>query len=210
MKVFPICKSFAFFWMRIHQDVASPNCTEALFHASIPTMTHEYDGQGPKIGNGCFIAPSADLIGQVTLGDGVGIWYGAVVRADVNTITIGRQTNIQDNAVLHVTRDNPLTIGERCTIGHAAIVHAATIGDRCLIGMGAIILDGAIIGNDSLVAAGAVVTPNKRFPPRSLLVGSPATVVRTLSDDELMGMKENVDQYLLLATEASAVVDTKS
>lgn len=173
-------------------------------------MIYEHDGQGPTIGNDCFVAPSADLIGRATLGDGVNVWYGAVVRADVNTITIGRETNIQDNAVLHVTRDNPLTIGQRCTIGHSAIVHAATVGDRCLVGMGSIILDGAIIGDDSLVAAGAVVTPNKRFPPRSLLVGSPATVMRTLTDDELVRMKENVEEYLLLANEASAVVDTKS
>ena len=173
-------------------------------------MIYEYNGRHPQIADDCFIAPSADLIGGVKLGERVNIWYGAVIRADLNTITIGSESNVQDNAVLHVTRENDLMIGERCTIGHGAIVHACTIGNRCLIGMGAIILDGAIIADDSLVAAGAVVTPNKRYPPRSLLVGSPATVARTLSDDDLERMRENVDEYILLGKGSVAIVDNQS
>jgi len=173
-------------------------------------MIWEHNGKRANIAGECFIAPSADLIGDVTLGERVNIWYGAVVRADVNTITIGSETNIQDNAVLHVTKENSLSIGDRCTIGHGAIVHACTVSDRCLIGMGAIILDGAHIGEDSLVAAGAVVPPNKHFPPRSLLMGSPATVVRSLSDEDLMRMKENVDEYIVLGKEAAVLVDNKS
>jgi len=173
-------------------------------------MIYEHHAKRPSIAADCFIAPSADLIGDVTLQARVSIWYGAVVRADVNSITIARETNVQDNAVLHVTAEHNLRIGERCTIGHGAIVHACTIGDRCLIGMGAIILDGAVIGEDSLVAAGTVVPPNKHFPPRSLLIGSPAKVVRTLSDEDLALMGENVDEYLRLSGDACSVVDTKS
>ncbi len=173
-------------------------------------MIYECNGRRPEIADDCFIASSADLIGSVKLGERVSIWYGAVLRADLNAITIGGESNIQDNAVLHVTKENGLTIGERCTIGHGAIIHACTIGNRCLIGMGAIILDGALIADDSLIAAGAVVTPNKHFPPRSLLVGSPAKAVRTLSDEELERMRENVDEYILLGEAASVIVDNPS
>ncbi len=153
------------------------------------------DNQIPQIGNNCFIAPSADVIGSVSLGDEASVWYHATIRGDVNSITIGERTNIQDNAVLHVTHDLPLTIGKRCTVGHSAILHACTIGDDCLIGMGSTVLDGAVIGEESMVAAGALVTPNKHFPKRSMLMGSPAKLVRIISDEEFASMQKNAQEY---------------
>jgi carbonic anhydrase/acetyltransferase-like protein (isoleucine patch superfamily) len=171
-------------------------------------MIYTFNSHSPTIAAGCFIAPSAAVIGRTTLGNRVNVWYGAVIRADVNTIVIGDETNIQDNAVLHVTDDKPLVIGSRCTVGHAAIIHACTVGDNALIGMGAIILDGAVIGSHCLVGAGAVVPPNKSFPPRSLLLGAPAKVVRTLTEEELEAIERNTDEYLLLSTGEFTVVDT--
>ncbi|MFA5448181.1 MAG: gamma carbonic anhydrase family protein [Sphaerochaeta sp.] len=169
-------------------------------------MIYKHKNHQPQITDTCFIAPTAVVIGDAHLEANVNLWYGAVVRADVNRITIGEETNIQDNAVLHVTYANSLSIGKRCTVGHGAIVHACTVEDDCLIGMGSIILDGAVIGSQSLVGAGAVVPPNKHFPPRSLLLGSPAKMVRTLTDEDLAGMQKNVDEYLALAKEAEASI----
>ncbi|NCC14025.1 MAG: gamma carbonic anhydrase family protein, partial [Spirochaetia bacterium] len=128
----------------------------------------------PTIGLHCYIAPTADIIGDVRLGDGVSVWFHATLRADVNSITIGEQTNIQDNCVLHVTKAQALVVGKRCTVGHGAILHACTIEDDCLIGMGSIVLDGSHIGTQCLVGAGSVVPPNKTYPPQSLIIGSPA------------------------------------
>nr|WP_321296887.1 gamma carbonic anhydrase family protein [uncultured Sphaerochaeta sp.] len=158
-------------------------------------MQYAHNENKPVIGEGCWIAPSADLIGSVTLKEGSSVWFHATLRADVGSIEIGKQTNIQDNAVLHVTRDRNLVVGDRCTVGHSAILHACTIADECLIGMGAIVLDGSSIGEQSLVGAGSVVSPNKSFPPRSLLMGVPAKLVRTLSDEEYEKIRENTEEY---------------
>ncbi|WP_319757627.1 gamma carbonic anhydrase family protein [uncultured Sphaerochaeta sp.] len=158
-------------------------------------MMYAYNGKSPSIAEGCYIAPSADVIGNVTLGEGVSIWFHATLRADVNTIHIGGQSNLQDNVVAHVDKGFPLIVGERCTIGHGAIIHACTIEDDCLIGMGAIVLNGAVIGKESIVAAGALVSQNKVYPPRSLLVGTPAKLIRTLSDEEFAKVRENTQEY---------------
>jgi carbonic anhydrase/acetyltransferase-like protein (isoleucine patch superfamily) len=158
-------------------------------------MMYAYNGKSPSIAEGCYIAPSADVIGNVTLEEGVSIWFHATLRADVNTIHIGKQSNLQDNVVAHVDKGFPLTVGERCTVGHGAIIHACTIGDDCLIGMGAIVLNGAVIGEESIVAAGALVSQNKVYPPRSLLVGTPAKLIRTLSDEEFAKVRENTQEY---------------
>ena len=158
-------------------------------------MMYAYNGESPSIAEGCYIAPSADVIGNVTLGEGVSIWFHATLRADVNTIYIGGQSNLQDNVVAHVDKGFPLIVGERCTIGHGAIIHACTIEDDCLIGMGAIVLNGAVIGKESIVAAGALVSQNKVYPPRSLLVGTPAKLIRTLSDEEFLKVRENTQEY---------------
>ena len=127
-----------------------------------------------------WVAPSADVIGDARLGREVGVWFGAVIRADNSPILVGDRTNIQDKAMLHSDPDAPLTIGAGVTVGHHAILHGCTVGDNVLIGMGAIVLNHAVIGDDCLVGAGALVTEGKTFPPGSLIVGSPARAVRQL------------------------------
>lgn len=152
---------------------------------------YSYQGMSPEVGQDCFIAPSADIVGAVTIGDRASIWFQTVVRGDVNGIIIGEDTNIQDLCVLHVAGSHPLIIGKKTTVGHKAILHACKIGDNSLIGMGAIIMDGAEIGDNSLVAAGTLVPPGKKFPPYSFIVGSPAVLKRELTDNE----KENYANF---------------
>lgn len=142
-------------------------------------------GKDPKISPTAWVARSADVLGDVTLGEHVSVWFNAVVRGDVNHVVIGDYTNVQDGTVIHVTHGGlPTIIGKRVTIGHKALLHACTVGDDCLIGMGAILLDGAEIGEGSVVAAGALVTSGKKFPPGSMIMGSPAKVVRALRPEE--------------------------
>src|SRR4051812_35676935 len=143
----------------------------------------------PTIGKGVYIARGAAVLGDVTLGDYSSVWYNAVLRGDINRIVVGHHTNIQDNAVLHLADDFPCILGNYVTVGHSAIVHACKVGDEVLIGMGAIILDGAVIGAQSLIGAKALVTQGTRIPPGSLVLGSPAKVVRKLTPDERAGLK---------------------
>lgn len=145
---------------------------------------YPYQGINPKIGQECFIAPSADVIGAVTIGDRASIWFQTVIRGDVNQIIIGEDTNVQDQCVLHVAKNFPLIIGKKNTIGHKVTLHACKIGDNSLIGMGAIIMDGVEIGDNSLVAAGALIPPGKKFPAHSFIVGVPAVLKRELSLEE--------------------------
>jgi carbonic anhydrase/acetyltransferase-like protein (isoleucine patch superfamily) len=138
-----------------------------------------------------------DLIGDVTLGENVSLWFGTVVRGDMHHITIGNRSNIQDNSVIHVTTDiSPTRIGDEVTVGHNAIIHGATIEDRCLIGMGSIIMDDVVVGEGSIVGAGAVVPPNMIIPPRSLVVGLPAKIVRQTTDEELEMIIERAQHYI--------------
>ncbi|RZM35791.1 MAG: gamma carbonic anhydrase family protein [Sphingomonas sp.] len=141
---------------------------------------YEIDGKAPTLGTGSWVAPSAELIGDVVLGEDASVWFGSVIRADNTRITVGARSNVQEGAMGHSDPGAPLTIGQDCTIGHHAILHGCTIGDRVLVGMGATILNHAVIGEDSLVGAGALVTEGKVFPPGSLIVGSPARAVREL------------------------------
>ncbi|WP_375394119.1 gamma carbonic anhydrase family protein [uncultured Sphingomonas sp.] len=141
---------------------------------------YELAGQRPALGTDAWVAPSADLIAEVVLGNEANVWFGAVIRADNTRIDIGARTNVQEGAMLHSDPDAPLTVGEDCTIGHHAILHGCTIADRVLIGMGAIVLNRAVIAADCIVGAGALVTEGKTFPPGSLIVGSPARAVREL------------------------------
>ena len=151
-----------------------------------------------------FIAAGARVIGQVSLGPGSSIWFNTVLRGDVHSITIGRQTNIQDNTVVHVTTGgHPTVIGDQVTIGHAAILHACTIGSRSLVGMGAIVLDGAIIPEDSMVGAGSLVTPGQTFPPGSLILGSPARLKRALTPQEILDLVLSARHYEQLAEKSS-------
>jgi carbonic anhydrase/acetyltransferase-like protein (isoleucine patch superfamily) len=142
-----------------------------------------------------WIAPDAHVIGKVTIEEDVGIWFCAVLRGDNERITIGTESNIQEHAMLHTDMGFPLTVGRGCTIGHGAILHGCQLGDYVLIGMGATVLNGAVIGEGSLVGAGALVTEGKVFPPRSLIVGSPARAIRTLDDAALDKLKGSAAGY---------------
>jgi len=167
-------------------------------------MTYPFRQWEPKTGENCWIAKSADVIGNVTMGEECAVWFGCVVRGDVHRIEIGDRTNIQDLSMIHVTHykkpdmsdGHPTIIGSDVTIGHRVMLHGCTIGDACLIGMSATILDGAVIGKESIVGAGALVTKNKVFPPRSLIMGSPAKAVRTLTDDEVKELYASAQRYV--------------
>ena len=143
-----------------------------------------------------WIAPDANVIGAVTIGEDVGIWFGTTLRGDNERITVGRGTNIQEGVMVHSDPGFPATIGEGCTIGHHAIVHGCTIGDNSLIGMGATVLNGAKIGKNCLVGANALVTEGKEFPDNSLIVGSPAKVIRTLDDAAVEGLRRSAENYV--------------
>ncbi len=152
--------------------------------------------QQPKLGRGVFIARGATVVGDVTLGDGVSVWYGAVLRGDINRIVVGEGTNIQDNAVVHLADDFGAMIGRWVTIGHSAIIHACTIGDECLIGMGAAVLDGAEVGEQCIIGANALVTQRTKIPPGSMVLGAPAKVVRPLTAEERAGLKYWAEKYV--------------
>lgn len=156
--------------------------------------------RAPKVGAGVFIAPGAVVLGDVTLGEGASVWHNAVLRGDINRIEIGRHSNVQDNAVVHLADEYPCLVGNHVTIGHGAIIHACTIKDEVLVGMGATILDGAVIGEQSVVGAGALVTQRKEIPPGSLVMGSPAKVVRALTTEEREAVKVWAEKYVELAS----------
>jgi len=144
-----------------------------------------YQGKAPRFADGVFVAPTAAIIGDVVLAEGANIWYGAVLRGDVERISVGLTTSVQDNAVVHADPGFPVEISDETIVGHLVMVHGAVIGPRCLIGMSSTLLNGCRIGAESIVAAGALVTQGKVFPPRSLIMGSPARVVRELGDEDL-------------------------
>jgi carbonic anhydrase/acetyltransferase-like protein (isoleucine patch superfamily) len=163
----------------------------------MPTL--EFNGKSPKIHPSCYVALNATLIGDVTLGEKSSVWFNAVIRGDVNKITVGARTSIQDNCVLHVTEENPTIIGDDVIMGHGAIAHACTIGNHVLIGMGATILDGAIIGDWVIVAAGAVITEETHVPPKTLVAGVPAKVIKSLDSKHLDRIKLGAEEYLSLS-----------
>lgn len=163
-------------------------------------MIIQYENINPTIEEGCFIAPSADVIGKVSIGKESSVWYGAVLRGDVEAITIGERSNIQDNVTVHVANGHQTIIGDDVTVGHNAVVHGCTIGNRVLIGMGAIVLDGAIIEDDVIIGAGALIPPGKVIPSKSLVVGSPGKIVRSLDDQTLQSLIKSANIYV---TEAS-------
>ena len=150
----------------------------------------------PTLGRDVYLASSAVVVGDVTLGDQASVWYNAVLRGDINRIVVGEGSNIQDNAVLHLADDFPCILGRYVTVGHSAIVHACTVEDECLIGMGATILDGAVIGAQSIVGANALVTQGTKVPPGSMVLGSPAKVVRALSQAERDSLKGWAEKYV--------------
>lgn len=159
-----------------------------------------YGGKRPVLGRGVFLAETCAVIGDVEIGDESSVWYGTVIRGDVMPIRIGARTSVQDNTVVHVTSEKfGTSIGDDCTIGHGALIHACVVEDFCLIGMGAIILDGARIGRGSLVGAGALVTPGTDIPPNSLVIGSPARVKRPVNTKEREQIAYGAAHYIEVA-----------
>lgn len=151
----------------------------------------------PQIDSSTYVEESANIIGDVVIGEKSSIWFNSVIRGDVNYIRIGSKTNIQDSCVLHVTKDtHPLIIGNEVTVGHNVTLHGCTVKDRCLIGMGAIVLDGAEVGEDSMVAAGCLVKEGMVIPPKTLAVGVPARIARTLTDKEVKKIKQSARNYI--------------
>lgn len=149
----------------------------------------------PVIHETAWAAPNATLVGQVVLAEGASVFYGAVLRADNEPITVGRNSNVQDNCVFHVDPGSPLTLGEGVSVGHGAVIHGATVGDHVLVGMSATILNGAVIGDEVLIAAGALVTQGMVVPPRTLVAGVPAKVRRELTEEEIAGLHLNAAVY---------------
>lgn len=176
-------------WRNIVNDVA-----KSLRYGSVMTL-YRLGNLRPILDDGAWAAPSADLIGDVRLGKRASVWFGAVIRADNTPIVLGDLTNFQDGATGHSDAGFPLTIGERVTVGHQAILHGCTVEDEALIGMGARILNGAVIPAQSIVGAGALVTEGKTFEPRSLIVGSPARAIRTLSDEQVAMLRLSAEHY---------------
>ena len=165
---------------------------------------YEFNGQSPTLGDGAWVALSADLIGDVRLGEQASVWFGAAIRADNTSILIGARSNVQEGAVCHSDPGAPLTVGEEVTVGHKAVLHGCTIGDRSLIGMGAIVLNRAVIGPDCIVGAGALVTEGKVFEAGSLIVGSPARAVRQLDDAARAMLRGSAALYAQKAREYAA------
>ena len=157
---------------------------------------YELDGVAPQLAEGTWVADSAQVMGAVVLGENVSVWFGAVLRGDTEPITIGRNSNVQDLSVLHADVGSPLTIGENVTIGHQVMLHGCSIGDNSLIGIQAVVLNNAKIGRNSIVGAGSVVTEGKEFPDNSLIIGSPAKVVRTLDDAAAAKLRASADHYV--------------
>lgn len=150
----------------------------------------------PTLGKNVYLAKTAVVLGDVTLGDYASVWYNAVLRGDINRIVVGEGSNIQDNAVVHLADNFPCIIGNYVTVGHSAIVHACTIGNECLIGMGAVVLDGAEIGDQCIIGANALVKQNMKVPPGSMVLGSPAKIVRELTAEERAGLKAWATKYV--------------
>jgi len=166
---------------------------------TLPDRLTRFLDQPPTIHPTAFIARGAEIIGDVTLGEESSVWFQAVLRGDINRIVIGPRSNVQDGVVVHLADDSGTEVGELVTVGHKAILHACTIGDEVLVGMGAIVLDGAVIGARSIIGAGALITGGKEIPPGSLVLGSPAKVVRALSLEEQAGIKVWAEKYVALS-----------
>ena len=159
-------------------------------------MLQPFGDKQPQLGKRVFIAPSADIIGQVVLGDDASVFFQCVLRGDINSITVGARSNIQDQCTLHVASDLSVTLGEDVSVGHGCLVHACTIGDRVLIGMGSIIMDGTVVGDDCLIAAGSLLPKGKTYPSGSLIMGNPSRVVRALNAEEIQSLSKLAAKYV--------------
>jgi len=164
-----------------------------------------FRGQSPRVDPSCFVDDSAQVIGDVELGEDSSVWFNTVIRGDVNSIRIGKRTNIQDLTMVHVTsKQHPTTIGDDVTVGHHVVLHGCTIGNRVLVGMGSVVMDGVEVGDDAIIGAGALVTPGTKIPPGSLAVGSPARVKRPITDEERAFLLESAKHYVHYAAEHRA------
>ncbi len=157
---------------------------------------YELDGVAPEVADSAWVAGSAEVMGRVRLGQDSSVWFGAVVRGDCESISIGEGSNIQDASVLHADLGKPLVIGRHVTVGHQVMLHGCTIGDESLIGIGAVVLNGAKIGRNCLVGAGALVTEGKEFPDGSMIIGSPAKAVRALTPEQIEGLRQSARHYI--------------
>lgn len=159
-------------------------------------MHVDLDGVRPRVAADAYVAPTAALIGSVEVGAQASVWFGAVMRGDGESISLGARSNLQDNAVMHADPGHPAVVGEDVSIGHGAIVHGATVGDRVLVGMGATVMNGAVVGSDSLIGAGTLISEGVHIPPRSLVVGVPGKVRRELTDEEVARVAANAATYV--------------
>ena len=155
-----------------------------------------YKGKQPQVGERVFLAEGACLVGDVSIGDDSSVFYNAVLRGDLAEIKIGKRTNLQDNVCIHVSTGVGVSIGDEVTVGHGAVLHGCTIEDNVLVGMGAVIMDGALVMKNCIIGAGALVTAGKNFPEGSLVMGSPAQIIRPLTTDEIKNVKTGVEHYL--------------
>ncbi len=167
-------------------------------------MIHTISGEKPVIDQSAFVAWNAEIAGAATIGRDVSVWFSTTVRADMAPVSIGDGSNLQDGTVVHVDRDTPTIVGENVTVGHRVILHGCKVGDGSLIGMGAILLNGSEVGPGSIVGAGALVTQGKKFPARSMLIGSPARLVREVTDEEAARSLENARRYVEMGRAAKA------
>lgn len=164
-----------------------------------------FRGQSPRVHPSCFVEDSAQVIGDVELGEDSSVWFNTVIRGDVNSVRIGRRTNIQDLAMIHVTsQQHTTTVGDDVTVGHHVVLHGCTIGNRVLVGMGSVVMDGVEVGDDCIIGAGALVTPGTKIPAGSLALGSPAKVKRPLTDEERTFLRESAKHYVHTAAEHRA------
>ena len=157
---------------------------------------YELDGVAPSLADSAWVADSAEVIGDVALAEDASVWFGVVIRGDNHRISIGRGSNVQDLSVLHTDAGVPLVIGDNVTIGHQVMLHGCTIGDETLIGIGSVVLNGARIGKNCLIGAGSLVTENKEFPDGSMIIGSPAKVVRQLTPEQIAGLQRSAEHYV--------------
>jgi len=165
------------------------------------SLVMSYKSLQPKIDTSVFLAPTATVIGDVSIGEGSSVWFNTILRGDIESIHVGKYTNIQDNSTVHVMGDQPTVIGDYVTIGHNSVIHCKKIGNNCLIGMGAVLLGYCEIGDNTIIGAGTVVTQHKRIPPNSLVLGSPGRIVRPLLDDEIEALHQSAIRYSLVAQE---------
>lgn len=165
------------------------------------SLVMSYKSLQPQIDKSVFLAPTATVIGDVTIGEGSSVWFNSILRGDIESIHVGKYTNIQDNSTVHVMGDQPTIIGDYVTIGHNSVIHCKKIGNNCLIGMGAVLLGYCEIGDNTIIGAGTVVTQHKKIPPNSLVLGSPGRIIRPLLDDEIEALHQSAIRYNLVAQE---------